>query len=231
MTGTVENPIRILLVDDHASVRAGYRILLEAQAGMKVVAEAGKSDEALAIAEREPLDIILLDLDLGAKSPERGLDIIRKLNNCCPHARVLILTGVNDLMVHQEAARRGAMGLVNKEESVDQLVKAIEKVHSGEPWFDRTLLGSILAERSGGTNQENPEIAKIKSLTDRELEIVKWVAEGLKNKEIGQRLNPHIGETTVRNHLNTIFNKLDVASRFELLLYAYRHSLAKPPTL
>ena len=225
--------IRILLVDDQRSIREGYRMLLEVQPDIKVVAETGRSDEALELASREAVDIILLDLDLGAQSPESGLDIIPKLRAANTEALILILTGASDLETHQEAARRGAMGLVNKDQSFQFIVKAIRKVYAGEAWFDRALFGAILTERGNAARKaEDPEVIKIASLTERELEIIKLVGHGLKNKEIGQQLNPHIGETTVRNHLNTIFNKLEIkGGRFELLIYAYRHGLASPPIL
>ena len=126
------------------------------------------------------------------------------------------------------------MGLVNKEESSELLIKAIEKVYAGEPWFDRSLLGSILAERSGARQRrrEDPERARLGALTERERAIIKLVGDGLQNREIGQRLDPRIGETTVRNHLNSIYSKLGIkGGRFELLIYAYHHGLASPPSL
>ncbi len=229
MVATKATPIRVLLIDDHACVRAGYRLLLETRSTIKVVAEAGTSDEALTIALSEEFDISLLDLQLGNKSPESGLDIIPKLLKACPTARILALTDLTDYTMHQEAARRGAMGLVSKDDSVSVLLKAVEKVYAGEPWFDRTLLGSLLSERSGVNSERDAERAKINLLTKREHEIVRLIAKGLKNREIGQHLNPSIGEKTIRNHLSAIFGKLEVVSRFELLIYAYRHGLAAPP--
>ena len=227
MASQETKPIRIFLVDDHQSIRDGYRMLLSVHPDFLVVGEASRSDEAIERASMEQPDVILLDLDLGYGSPEGGLDIIPKLLAAKKGVRILILTGVTDTDKHQEAARRGAMGLVNKEESFQLITKAIRKVHAGEAWFDRSLLGNLLTEKSAGQKEEAPEAAKIASLTERERQIIPLVGRGLSNKQIAEEL--HMGEMTVRNYLTEIFDKLDVASRFELIIYAYRHGLAKPP--
>ncbi|MBD0373770.1 MAG: response regulator transcription factor, partial [Pyrinomonadaceae bacterium] len=127
-------PIRIFLVDDHQSIRDGYRMLLSVQPDFLVVGEASRSDQAIERTSAEQPDVILLDLDLGNASPESGLDIIPKLLALNKEARILILTGLSDVEMHQEAARRGALGLVNKEESFQLIIKAIRKVHAGEAW-------------------------------------------------------------------------------------------------
>src|SRR5688572_17541813 len=104
--------VRVEIVDDHAVVRSGLRLLIQSHADFTVVAEAGTVREALAAAEREQPDIILLDLALGS---ENGLDAIPSLKKAAPRARVLVLTGVPDVLVHEEAVRRGALGVVLKE--------------------------------------------------------------------------------------------------------------------
>ncbi len=218
--------IRILIIDDHAIVRAGLRMLIESQPNMKVVGEAGNCDGVLASIAREQPDIILLDLDLGGKN---GLDSLPDMISASVTARVIILTGVQDSQAHRRAVRSGAMGLVFKEKAAEVLIKAIERVHAGEVWLDRTMTATVLAEmsRSGEAEKADPEASKVASLTDREREIISLVCEGLKNKQIGERL--FISEMTVRNHLTSILSKLDLSDRFELALYSYRHKLAPPP--
>jgi DNA-binding NarL/FixJ family response regulator len=227
MSGSAEEAIRILIVDDHVIVRAGLRMLLENHEGMVVVGEAGSRLEALAITTDQQPDIILLDLDIGG---ENGLDFLRELLDAARGARVLVLTGVRDPESHRRAVHLGAMGLVFKDKAAEVLIKAIQKVHAGEVWLDRSLTASVLSEmlQADQTKKVDPEAEKIGSLTSREREIVGLVCEGLKNKQIGDRL--FISEATVRNHLTSILAKLGLSDRFELALYSYRQHLAKPPS-
>ena len=219
-------PIRIVIVDDHVIVRAGLRMLIENHGGLTVVGEAGTGVDALAVTEKEQPDIILLDLDIGGES---GLDFLRELLVSAPRTRVLVLTGVRDPEAHKRAVHLGAMGLVFKDKAAEVLIKAIEKVHAGEVWLDRYLTASVLSEMSkpNQVRKVDPEGEKIRSLTNRELEIIGLVCEGLKNKQIADRL--FISEATVRNHLTSILSKLELSDRFELALYSYRQRLAKPP--
>jgi DNA-binding NarL/FixJ family response regulator len=219
-------PIRILLIDDHTLVRAGLRMLIESRPGLQVVGEAVNRHDVLALAACEQPDLILLDLDLGGSS---GLDFLPELLSVATAARVLILTGVYDLELHRRAVRLGAMGVVVKEKAAEILFQAIEKVHAGEVWLERAMVASVLGEmtRRGEPAHTDPEAAKIAALTAREREVIVLVGEGLKNRQIAQRL--FISETTVRHHLTSIFGKLGVADRLELVIYAYRHSLAKIP--
>lgn len=217
--------IRVLIVDDHAVVRAGLRMLLESGPGMSVVGEAGNRTEALAAAREQP-DVVLLDLDLGGDS---ALDFLPELLATAPRARVLVLTGVRDPELHRRAVRLGAMGLVFKEQAAETLFKAIEKVHAGEIWLGHAMTASLLGEmaRAREVQLPNPAVAKIAALTGREREIIALLGEGLKNKQIAGRL--FISEVTVRHHLTEIFARLGVAGRLDLLVYAYRHGLTRPP--
>lgn len=218
-------PIRIMIVDDHAVIRSGLRMLIEQDQTMSVVAMAGTRAEALLLAEREQPDIILLDLMLDE---EDGLEFLPALCDISPKSRVLVLTGVQTTESHRLAIRRGAMGIVLKQQAADLLLKAIRKVHAGEVWIDRSMMGSVLEDvRSGRQQGPNAEATKIASLTPREREVVALVSEGLKNKLIGERL--YISETTVTHHLSSVFSKLEVSDRLELIIYAFRHGLAKMP--
>jgi DNA-binding NarL/FixJ family response regulator len=120
------------------------------------------------------------------------------------------------------------VGLVLKEQAVEVLVQAVKKVHAGEAWLDPALVASVLTEMSVAVGQEaGPEAARIARLTAREREVIALVVEGLKNSQIAERLS--ISRVTVSHHLTSIFHKLGVANRLELVTYAYRHGLTKPP--
>ncbi len=218
------NPIRILLIDDHAIVRTGLRLLIDSQPGMAVVGEAANRAEALELADRLQPDIILLDVMLGE---ENGLDLLPELCAIVSSGRVLLLTGLRDSEEHWRAVRLGASGLVLKDQASEVLIKAIEKVHAGEVWLDAAIVAGVLAEVSRGatTRALDPEVARVATLTQREREVIALICEGLPNKQIGERLV--ISETTVRHHLTSIFNKLGVTNRLELVIYAYRNGLAR----
>jgi two-component system, NarL family, nitrate/nitrite response regulator NarL len=222
---TAASQIRILLVDDHAVVRAGLRMLLESQPGLTVSGEAATRAEALEHAAATSPDIILLDLDLGTDS---GLDLLPALRTAAPDARVILLTGLRDTEQHRRAVRLGAMGLVRKEQAFGVLLTAIAKVAAGEAWLDPAMVASVLTELAHAVGQPDPEAIKLARLTNREREVIALICEGLPNKQIGQRMA--ISEATVRHHLTSIFDKLGVTSRLELVIYAYRWELNSPPS-
>lgn len=221
-TKAVPSTIRVFLLGEHALIRAGLKMLIESRAGLTVVGEAATYSDARAAGLREA-DIILLDSDLDGTA---NLDFLHEMVASAKPARLLVLTGTADLEAHYCAMRLGAMGLVLKERPADVLVKAIEKVYAGEVWLDRSAVARVLRGVSNGRS-EDADGARIASLTERERDVIAVIGEGLKNRQIAERL--FISETTVRHHLSSIFEKLGVSDRLELLVYAYRHKLAKPP--
>jgi DNA-binding NarL/FixJ family response regulator len=198
-------------------------MLIEHDQRMQVVAQAGNKTEALERAATSHPDVIILDLLLG---DEDGLSFLPELCQASPNSRVLVLTGVQNPDAHRRAIRRGAMGIVLKEHAADQLLKAIKKVNDGEVWIERSMMGSMIQEINKPSIVD-PEVSKIESLTDREREVIALIGEGLKNKQVGERL--FISETTVTHHLSSVFSKLEVSDRLELIIYAFRHGLAKMP--
>jgi two-component system nitrate/nitrite response regulator NarL len=217
--------IRTLIVDDHTLFRHAIRHLLGEEPGIDIVAEVGSIDDALACAEQHAIDIMLLDIDLQGAN---ALDRLPELQHRMPAARIIVLTGSREEELHQRAFRMGVLGLVQKSEPADTLIQAIKTVANGEAWLDRAMMARLL---TGGFNEPgrppiNPEAAKIASLTDREREVIQLICEGLPNQATSARLS--ISEATVRHHLSSIFEKLGVSSRLELVVYAYRHELAKP---
>src|SRR5881396_310731 len=170
------SPIRVLIVDDHAVVRAGLRMLIDSQSPMKVVAEAGTRAEAVQAAATQQPDIVLLDLDMGGES---GLSFLPDLVDAARGAKILVLTGVRDPEGHRRAVRAGARGVVFKEKAMEVLIKAIDKVHGGEIWLDRALSTSLLQElfRPSAALEDDPEVARIATLSTREREIIGIVAQ------------------------------------------------------
>ena len=220
--------VRLMLVDDHALVRAGLRMLVESRPDFTVVAEADGGAAALEAAFRERPDLILLDLDLGSDS---GIDLIQGLIAAAPGVRVLMLTGMKDPTLHRRAFTLGAVGLVEKDKAAEVLLKAIERVHAGEVWIDRSMMAEVIVEfsRPRKADVADEEATKIRLLSARERDVIALLAEGLNNKNIAARL--FVSETTVRHHLSSIFTKLGVKDRLELVVYAYRHKIAAPPTI
>lgn len=214
-----------MIVDDQLVVREGLRMLLENHERMKVVGMAGTRSEALELIAQQPSDLIILNLELGGYS---ALSFIPQLRDVAKNARVLVLTGQRNSETHQKAAQLGAMGVVLKEDAVDLLLKAIEKVYQGEAWLDRLTLGNLLWEMSSRDKESlDPQRRKIASLTDRERQVIALITEGLKNRQIAERL--FISPTTVTHHLSSIYSKLGVTDRLELVVYAFANKLAKMP--
>jgi DNA-binding NarL/FixJ family response regulator len=221
-------PIRVLIVDDHKIIRDGLRDLIEGQAEMKVVGDAGNSTDAMNLAARELPDIIVLDLDLGS---ENGLDLLPKLHEASHDSGIIILTGVRDVERRDRAMELGAMGVVLKDEGATELLSAIEKVaRTGEYWLEPGATKRMLdRRRARASDRPDPEAARNATLTPREREIIALVGEGLENKEIAERLRPTVAESTLRNNLSIIYDKLDIkGGRLGLLVYAYKHGLVPP---
>lgn len=224
MVNRQQEAIRVLIVDDHQLVSTALGMLIDSQPEMTVVGTATNRAEALALAASKKPNLILLDIDLGK---ENGLDSLMELREAATEARVLVLTGVKDPETHRRAARLGAVGLVLKEKTAEVLLKAIKKVHQGEVWLDRSMLSSLLNEKTNAHKEKAPDEARMANLTARERELIGMIAEGLKNKQLAERL--FISETTVTHHLSSIYSKLGVSDRLELVIYAFGHSLAKLP--
>lgn len=220
-------PIRVFLIDDHRSILWGLERLIESGTPpMKVVGSATNHAEALKSLDGTSPDVILLDIDLGK---ENGIDIIPKLIGAAASAKILVLTGLRDKSVHDKAVLAGARGVVEKEAPAQTILTAIEKVHEGQLWVDRSAASRIFVEfsRRGAPQAPDPEQHKIASLTERERQIVAGIAAdaGGTAKTIAGRL--HISEHTLRNHLTAIYDKLGVANRLELFAYAHKHDLTQ----
>lgn len=213
-------PIRVLLVDDHRSVLWGLGKLIESarpQAQLARCATCGA--EALAAIDEETPDIVLLDLDLGGES---GIELLPKLR-AREGVKVIVLTGLRDPATRERAVLAGARGFVQKTEPADTILKAIVHVHAGELWLDRATIGKLFDAKAPAAECSR---ASGRVLTPAERRIIPAVVryKGAPNKVIADAL--HLSEHTLRNHLASIYAKLDVHSRLDLVLYAMEHGLA-----
>jgi DNA-binding NarL/FixJ family response regulator len=219
-------PIRVMLVDDHRSVLWGLQRLVDGETPrMTVTATARDAEQAVRELATHEVDVILLDLDLGATN---GIDAI-PLFLARSSARVLVLTGVRDPAMHDKAVLAGACGVVLKEDPAETILKAIEKAYLGELWLDRAATGRIFVELSkrSGSDTSDPRQVAISSLTARERQIVIEMASdaGATTRSVAQKLC--ISEHTLRNHLTSIYDKLGVSTRLELWAYANEHGLKR----
>jgi DNA-binding NarL/FixJ family response regulator len=202
--------IRLVIADDHALFRGGLKSLLRHQRDMRVVAEAGNVSEITTALAQNSCDVLLLDLQM-----ERNL--LSEVAELAAVTKVLILTASESTENAIAAMRFGARAVVQKRFAVHVLVEAIRVVSKGLVWMPPTLQAEIAAQWSEPA---------AKHLTTREAAIVCSVALGLRNAEIGARLS--ISESTVKAHLNNIFQKLALRDRVEVAIYAFRHGLVSP---
>jgi two-component system, NarL family, nitrate/nitrite response regulator NarL len=210
--------IRILVADDHAIFRDGLRRLLEVADDVQIVGEASNGAECVKMLPKLKPDILLLDLRMPEKD---GLAVLEEVNFESLPTRVIVLTAAEDDRDVVRAMRLGARGVVLKQSASDLLLKSIRKVYDGEIWLDNRMTAEVIdafkKSAESGQRREKP------LLSEREKEIVQLVAQGFRNREIGEKL--FISEQTVKNHLHNIFDKLGVSDRLELALYAIHHRL------
>jgi len=209
-------------MSDHALTREALCLLIRSQPDLRMAGEAQSDPGSLALAGGKP-DVILIDLD---SSRHNGFDFLSEITKAAPGARLIVLTGAPPSEVYH-VIRLGVMGVVSKEKPVNILLKAIEHVNVGEVWLERSLMSLALREalfpnNAKGTRQK----AQVATLTKREREVVALVGAGWKNEQIADHLS--ITVTTVRHHLTSIFGKLGVKGRFNLVFYAYEYGLASP---
>ena len=212
-------PIRVILADDHAIVLNGLQRLFDSDGRFSVVECCRDGDQALrAVREHQP-DVLVLDMRMPGLT---GLEVLRDLGATpppLPCRTVLLTAAITDDEV-LEAVRLGAQGVVLKESDPETLLECVRRVHAGEQWIDRETMTRAV-ERATHREQSAREAGRI--LTPREMEIVQMVAQGLRNRSIGERLS--ISEGTVKIHLHNIYEKVKVSGRLELVLWAQERGL------
>jgi len=210
-------PIRIAIADDHAIVLHGLKRLLDGEPAFEVVQCCTTGRDAVAVARSGTADLLLLDVKMPGLS---GIDVLRTLSSHPPPCAVVLLTAAISDSDVVEGLRLGARGIVLKESSPETLLDCLTHVSRGEQWIDREMQERVVdsqAQRQSGTS-DTP-----RALTVRETEIVRMIAQGLRNRVIAERLQ--ISEGTVKIHLHNVYEKLGLDGRLELMLYAQRQGL------
>lgn len=208
--------IRVLIADDHELVRYALRSLLEDEPDIAVVAEAGDASDALASCQAVTPDVVVLDL----RMPGGGVEACRSIHDSCPTVRVLVLTSFDDDEEVFGVLDAGACGYLLKDTRPERVVNAIRAVFDGQSVFDAAIADRLIAGRPAPNALGDGE-----PLSQREMEVLELMAQGLSNKEIGRAL--WIGETTVKTHVSHILRKLNQSDRTQAVLAAVKSGLVR----
>lgn len=217
--------IRVLLADDQALIRAGFRVLLEAADDIEVIGEAVNGDQAVELAKSERPDVILMDIrmpgtdGLAATSQIAATDALNGV-------RVIILTTFETDEYVYQALRAGASGFLVKHTEPAELVRAVRVVAEGEALLSPSVTRRLVSEFAARTKRPSGPSAALAELTAREREVMALVAEGLTNAEIGERL--FMSPATARTHVSRILTKLGARDRTQLVVMAYESGLVRP---
>lgn len=211
-------PVKVILADDHSMIREGIKQLLEITGEIQVIGEAADGIECLNLLKKMKADVLLLDINMPKMN---GLQVLEKINKGQTDIKVLMLTVHNEVDYLIKAIDIGIDGYLLKDSGSAELKKAIFSIYNGEKYIQpelTPLLNQKLVEKES-------DLDKLHSLTKRELQILKLIAEGLFNKEIGDRLN--ISERTVKNHVFNLFKKIGAADRTQAAVFAIRNSVVE----
>lgn len=210
--------IRVMIADDHSLIREGLRQLLEFDGSIKVVGEASNGVECLDNLVKYDPEVLLLDINMPEKN---GIDVLMKMKEDKSPVKVLILTVHNELEYLINAVDIGVEGYIMKDSDSSELKKAIRAVRDGENYIQSSLIPAL----NNRLLNRDVDREKVASLTNRELEVLVQVANGMFNKEIAMNLN--ISERTVKNHISNIFKKIDVSDRTQAAVFAIKNNIIK----
>jgi len=218
----MENPITVLLVDDHEIVRQGVRFFLETLPDFSVIAEADSGLTAIKLAEEVIPDVVLMDLIM----PELGgVEATRRIKDISPRTQIVVLTSYHDDEHIFPALQAGAISYVLKDVRMEELAEVIRRAVRGEATLHPRVASRVIQELHGSRSQElNP----FTELTDRELEVLKLIARGLSNSEIAEQLV--ISEFTVKGHVSNVLSKLHLADRTKAAVYAWQKGVVRRDT-
>jgi DNA-binding NarL/FixJ family response regulator len=213
--------IRVLIVDDHALFRRGIQMVLESEPDIEVVGEASDGNEALEQAEQTTPDVVLMDVRMPRLS---GIEAAGVLKDTMPSTRIIMLTISDEEGDLYEAIKAGASGYLLKEISIEEVAGAVRSVHQGQSMISPAMASKLLTEfASMARGRQERTSVPAPRLTERELQVLKLVARGKNNRDIGTDL--FISENTVKNHVRNILDKLHLHSRMEAVVYAVREKL------
>lgn len=215
--------IHVLLADDHDIVRAGLKAALRSHTDFSVVAEARDGEEAVREAKRVSPELIVMDVRMPKLS---GIEACREIRSEQPNVNVLMLTSYADDRAVMAALMAGASGFMLKEVQTAELIEAMRTVGRGGSTLDAASAASVIEQVRRG-NVLSPEDRVAQQLNERELQILDLIAEGLTNREIGQRL--YLSEKTVKHHVSDLLGKLGFTRRVEAAAFAIRRQAGRPP--
>ncbi len=215
----MSEPITVLLVDDHEMVRSGVKAFLETRPDITVVAEAGSGEEAVKMAAEHAPDVALMDLIMPGMD---GVEATRRLTAQSPRTSVIMLTSYHDDEHVFPAIRAGALSYVLKEVGPEELADAVRKAAVGEAVLHPRVAARVVRELHGARRDEPNAF---RELSDRELEVLKLIADGLSNAVIASRL--YVSEKTVKSHVSNILGKLHLADRTQAAVYAWRQGVVR----
>jgi NarL family two-component system response regulator LiaR len=215
----MRDPITVLLADDHPLVRQGVRAFLETQPDITVIAEADSGEEAVRLAAEHAPDVALMDLIMPGMD---GVEATRRLTARSPRTKVVVLTSYHDDEHIFPAIRAGALSYVLKEVGPNELADTVRKAAAGEAVLHPRVAARVVRELHGARRDE-PNV--FHDLSDRELEVLRLIADGLSNAEISGRL--FISEKTTKNHVSNILSKLHLADRTQAAVYAWRKGVVR----
>jgi DNA-binding NarL/FixJ family response regulator len=216
-------PIRVAVVDDQELFRRGLTMLLGVEDDIEVVGEAGDGVAATDLAASTVPDVILMDVRMPKRS---GIEACVAIKDVAPTARIIMLTVSDEEADLYDAVKNGASGYLLKDSSIDEVAQAIRVVADGQSLISPSMAIKLLDEFKQMSRTDRQQVPSPR-LTDRELEVLKLVAQGLNNREIAKRL--FISENTVKNHVRNILEKLQLHSRMEAVMYAVREKLLDIP--
>jgi DNA-binding NarL/FixJ family response regulator len=216
-------PIRVTVVDDQELFRRGLTMLLGVEDDIEVVGEAGDGVAATDLAAAAVPDVILMDVRMPKRS---GIEACLAIKEVAPTARIIMLTVSDEEADLYDAVKNGASGYLLKDSSIDEVAQAVRVVADGQSLISPSMAIKLLDEFKQMSRSDRQQVPTPR-LTDRELEVLKLVAQGLNNRELGKRL--FISENTVKNHVLNILEKLQLHSRMEAVMYAVREKLLDIP--
>jgi DNA-binding NarL/FixJ family response regulator len=216
-------PIRTIIVDDHALFRRGLEMVLESEPDIELVGEASDGAEAVEKAAESLPDVVLMDIRMPRSS---GIEACRAMKEATPSAKIVILTISDEEEDLFEAIRAGASGYLLKDIPLDEVADAVRAVHGGQSLINPSMAGKLLTEFATLAKRDDEERAEqvpAPRLTEREMQVLKLVARGMNNRDIAKEL--FISENTVKNHVRNILEKLQIHSRMEAVMVAVREKL------
>ncbi len=217
------DPIRALIVDDHALFRRGLEMVLESEPDIELVGQASDGEEAIQRAGESLPDVVLMDIRMPRSS---GIEACRALKNVAPSAKIVMLTISDEEDDLFDAIRAGASGYLLKDIPLDEVADAVRAVYGGQSLINPSMAAKLLTEFAAlarREEEETPQQLPAPRLTDREIEVLRLVARGMNNRDIAKEL--FISENTVKNHVRNILEKLQIHSRMEAVMVAVREKL------